>query len=706
MSAHTFHAMLNRLVRGGDGVSPSCEFENPTSIPFVPGAGTGNQGPAGDTVAGDTTVPRARLRPTRVTGPGRVHQLVHASQETGWPVQPMTAPQGASPPLTVGGIVVGVDGSPGSLTALRWAAAEASARGTALHTVIAWEFPQESTFGDMCTAGDFHPVMAAEEVLATALADADIVPNGESVTATPREGHPAEVLLATAEGADLLVVGTRGHGKIVGTLLGSVSHYVTAHAPCPVTVITPTPSAPGPYPLQRPPLHPDVRSRRRVSVSVQGRVEEFCRRFGLRVPILQAPMAGACPPALAIAVASAGGMGGAGAVNDSPDRIAEWARQFRAGSDGPFQLNLWIPDPPTDDPPREAAAREFLTHFGSPGKPGGPGPEFAAQCDAVLAAAPAAASSIMGLLDPEYVTRLRERGIAWFACATTLEEALAAESAGADVIVAQGMEAGGHRGTFDPDTAEHTGVELRTLLLQLAGRITVPIVAAGGIGDGRAMAAALALGASAVQVGTALLRCPETAISPVWSAALEGLAPGATVTTRAYTGRLGRSVPTEYVRAWRAPDAPPPAPYPTQRRLVTQMAPRPTRRPGPRQLLGRAERRARPPRAGRPGRRDDVAARVARAGHGIDHPSQGERPRSPRPRDHDTTIEDQQAAREGNGRRGDADAATTRTRLPQATLPQGGPRETLSAAAPREFDAQRVRRQSDAQRVRRSARSI
>ncbi|HTF54878.1 MAG TPA: nitronate monooxygenase [Pseudonocardia sp.] len=309
-------------------------------------------------------------------------------------------------------------------------------------------------------------------------------------------------------------------------------------------------------------------------MGVRGRVGEFCERYGLRLPIVQAPMAGACPPESAIAVAEAGGMGSAGVVLDSPERIADWAARFRAGSAGPFQLNIWIPDYPAEDAgtvARQAAvAREFLGRFGGPGEPGGAGPGFEEQCEAMLAAAPAVVSSIMGLFPPEFVKRLAERGIGWFACATTLDEALAAQEAGADAIVAQGVEAGGHRGTFDPDSAERTAVGLFALLPRLADHLRVPIIAAGGIADGRGMAAALALGASAVQVGTALLRCPETAISKEWSSALDGLAPEATLTTRAYSGRLGRAAPTPYVRAWSEPEAPTPARYPTQRQLVAQ----------------------------------------------------------------------------------------------------------------------------------------
>jgi nitronate monooxygenase len=300
------------------------------------------------------------------------------------------------------------------------------------------------------------------------------------------------------------------------------------------------------------------------------RVQEFCDRFGLRVPILEAPMAGACPPGLAVAVAGAGGMGAAGVVLDPPERIAAWMGEFRAASDGPVQLNVWIPDPPDDDPARVDAARAFLDRLGVPGEPGPPAPDFAEQCAAVLAARPTAISSIMGLFDAAFVEEMHDAGIAWFACATTLDDALAAQEAGADVVVAQGMEAGGHRGTFDPATAERTDVGLFALVPRLVDGLDVPVVAAGGIADGRGVAAAIALGASAVQVGTALLRTPEAAIAPEWAASLDGLAPEATVPTRAYTGRLARAAPTPYVTAWGGPGAPPPAPYPHQRALVAR----------------------------------------------------------------------------------------------------------------------------------------
>lgn len=308
---------------------------------------------------------------------------------------------------------------------------------------------------------------------------------------------------------------------------------------------------------------------------VRDRVRSFCERFHIETPILLAPMAGASAPSLSIAVVNAGGFGACGALPMTPPQILEWAATVRSASRNAFQLNLWIPDPPpARDTVHEAAVRSFLAGWG-PDVPADAGdartPDFDAQCEALLEAAPPVVSSVMGLYPPEFVARLKQRGIGWFAVVTTLHEATRAEAAGADAVIVQGMEAGGHRAAFDAADAERKLVGLFALLPAVVDAVRVPVVATGAIADGRGVAAALTLGASAVQIGTGFLRCPEAQLAPAWADAIGRTAPEGTMLTRAFSGRLGRSIATEYVRAAAAADAPSPAPYPVQRGLTAAM---------------------------------------------------------------------------------------------------------------------------------------
>lgn len=305
------------------------------------------------------------------------------------------------------------------------------------------------------------------------------------------------------------------------------------------------------------------------------RAEAFAAAHGFRLPILLAPMAGACPPTLAAAVARAGGLGACGALLMQPAAIESWAADVRAQTNGAFQLNTWVPDPAPDrDAAAEARVRDFLAGWGPdvPAEAGDAAPvDFDAQCQAMLAAGPAIISSIMGLYPPAFVEEMRARKIKWFANATTVAEARAAEAAGADVVVAQGAEAGGHRGAFSAGAAERQAVGLFSLLPAVLDAVDTPVVATGGIADARGIAAALVMGASAVQIGTGFLRSPEAGIAPAWANALGRAAPEDTMVTRAFSGRAGRSIATGYAMAAASPDAPPPAPYPVQRGLSQAM---------------------------------------------------------------------------------------------------------------------------------------
>ncbi len=310
-----------------------------------------------------------------------------------------------------------------------------------------------------------------------------------------------------------------------------------------------------------------------MPISPLERVETFCRSHNLQIPILMAPMANACPVSLSIAVANAGGMGACGCYMMRPEQIKNWVKKVRSGSNGVFQLNLWIPDPdPVRDAQNEAELRDFLGQWGPEVKPEDSEASqinFEEQCEVILTLGPSVISSIMGIYPAPFVARAKNEGIKWFATVTSVTEALAAEAAGADVIVAQGVEAGGHRGSFNMDEVSRSLVGLFSLLPAVVDAVKIPVVATGGIGDARGIAAALLLGASAVQIGTGLLRTPEARIAAPWANAIRSALPEDTVHTRAFSGRLGRSIRTAYTEA--AEKGPKPAPYPIQRHLTKAM---------------------------------------------------------------------------------------------------------------------------------------
>ena len=305
------------------------------------------------------------------------------------------------------------------------------------------------------------------------------------------------------------------------------------------------------------------------------RTRHFCDKLGLDIPILLAPMAGACPVQLSVAVAQQGGLGACGVLLMQPDAILDWANQFRMQSNGVFQMNNWIPDsPPVRNQIHEDRVQDFIASWqldAGATIPHAEPPQFEAQCEAMLAAEPQVISSIMGIYPDSFVERIKTAGIVWLATVTTVEEAKLAEAAGADVIVAQGFEAGGHRGTFVAENDSQSAAGLFALIPTIVDAVSIPVVATGGIADHRGVAAALTLGASAVQIGTGFLRTPEAAIPSTWADAIGNAAPDDTQLTRAFSGRLGRSIGTEYVTAAAATSAPEPLPYPLQRQLTSHL---------------------------------------------------------------------------------------------------------------------------------------
>lgn len=305
----------------------------------------------------------------------------------------------------------------------------------------------------------------------------------------------------------------------------------------------------------------------------------FSRRFGLRLPLVQGPMAGGpTTPALVAAVSNALALGFLAGAALAPEKIASETAAIRTLTDRPFGVNLFVLDTasPDDATVRRALASidPLRAHYGLP--PGAPlvpparyAPAFRAQFDALVDLRVPVASFTFGLLAKEDVARLHAAGSYVIGTATHVAEGLAWRDAGADAIVAQGAEAGGHRGTFIGE-APHALVGTMALVPQLADATGLPVLAAGGIMDGRGMAAALALGAQGVQMGTAFLGCAESAIPADWKARLRDSADTATSVTRAITGRHARGIRNPLMQQLEAhPENV--APYPVQNALTQEL---------------------------------------------------------------------------------------------------------------------------------------
>jgi nitronate monooxygenase len=277
--------------------------------------------------------------------------------------------------------------------------------------------------------------------------------------------------------------------------------------------------------------------------------------LGVELPIIQAPMAGVQGSALAVAVSRAGGLGSLPCALLSPDALRQELAAIRAQTAKPINVNFFCHTPPAPSAAREAAWRAALApYYAELGVDAGTiaegagrapfGPEAAAVLDEFR---PAVVSFHFGLPAPELLDRVRSWGAKVLSSATTVDEARWLEARGVDLIIAQGLEAGGHRGHFLSDDLT-TQVGTLALLPQIVAAVKVPVIAAGGIADARGVRAAMALGASGVQVGTAYLLCPEATTSAVHRAALKGDPARRTALTNVFTGRPARGIVNRLVR--------------------------------------------------------------------------------------------------------------------------------------------------------------
>ncbi len=297
---------------------------------------------------------------------------------------------------------------------------------------------------------------------------------------------------------------------------------------------------------------------------------QFLESLNLEQPIVQAPMAGVATPELAAAVSNAGALGSLGIGTSTADQARQMIEKTRALTSRPFNVNLFCHTPAQRDAEREAA---WLTHlaplFEQVGAQApttlneiyGTFTDDTQMFEMLLEQRPNVISFHFGLPAPEWLKAFKDAGIYTIATATCLREAAIIEKAGIDAIIAQGIEAGGHRGIFDPAGSDER-LSTAVLVRQLVRHTALPIIAAGGIMDGESIVAMQHLGAAAAQLGTAFILCPETAANAAYRANLKSERAHSTRLTPVLSGRPARGMTNAFITFGDAPGSPPPADYP------------------------------------------------------------------------------------------------------------------------------------------------
>ncbi|MBB6693712.1 nitronate monooxygenase [Cohnella xylanilytica] len=280
---------------------------------------------------------------------------------------------------------------------------------------------------------------------------------------------------------------------------------------------------------------------------------ELTRKLGIRYPIFLAPMAGGpTTPELVAAVSNAGGLGSLGAGYLSPEQLRGAIRAIRERTDRPFGVNLFVPEQAAESEETIGSMNRHLDRYrGELGIPANPpvrqaSEPFEEQTQVLVEERVPVFSFTFGLPPRELIRSMKRKGIFVVGTATTVDEAIRAEEAGVDAIVAQGGEAGGHRGTFLKEVSESM-IGTMALVPQAVDQVSIPVIAAGGIMDGRGLAASLALGAAAAQMGTAFLACPESGAHDAHKRKLLSSKEDSTEVTRAYSGKAARGIRTKFM---------------------------------------------------------------------------------------------------------------------------------------------------------------